>query len=316
MKRFKSIILLVIIVFIAINVLSIANLVSDMALGRPNSAAKCYCYAAAHINFLYVIPISRILGFDSILTIPFRSLRDYLYNKGTYMLPQRDAERHMWWYMIKYMEFERTVSVPIRDYYNTGVTKYDPSVFEDWTNDIYYNLEPLATLPLKDYYLKSKRFNIFVVVARAYLMKRATIVARKNGSDDITFFLKDNKEIEKVIKIFNWFKILKSYAEIHEKQGLDHFYNKTWNWYGDLLLFNRASLCIVYNNIYNNTFVCNNEYLHIYINTSEKLNDILQKNQRIYPKDRPIIISEIQSPMDKELISIVTNKYGCKISYN
>ena len=298
----KKISLWVLIAFVTFNILIFAQVAIKQAFGKPNVPAKLCLSGATTINVIYIFPLSRVFGVNNIVALPFYIVRDVFYKMGINAIPEDDGEIYMWWYMVKYKEYEELIMPLIGKFYQYDDRSHDPSIFIQWTDETFRNLEGLSKNPIKDKFLKSMRFNIFVTVARDYIQGRTRIISRLNGTTKLFPYINNNAEIKRVEDILAWFFYLNDYASKNEPEGLNHFYTRTSNFFGDNLLVYNASFMILSNKIKYNKLLCNDKLIMALINSKKYLMENTMKDPRMSEIYKQKLTNEINSGLDRALL--------------
>ena len=304
----KKLFVAILCLIIAINLAGMIYLANKMNIGWPNSKAQVLLHGASLFNFMYVIPIEEVFGLDAIIVMPFKASRDFLYNNAINSLNKQDAERAMWWYLIRFIEYREVISPKLHKLYMEKSLNTDLEVYETWTDEIYKNLKPLATLPLNNSKLKSKRFNMFVEAANFYINERQKIVAIKHGNLK-AYFSKDN-EIANVIDLLNWLNAVYEFTEQYKKEGIQYLQGQ--DWFGGKLLNNRACMAIVFHETVKNKFSCEDPYFLAYMSTLSEIRDIMiNKDVRFDQHAEWLLSLMVSFDLDAELYGITSNHYKC-----
>lgn len=244
----------------------------SQSLFRVHPAAKFFMSNAVAVNTLYIFPLSHVFGWDNIFVQPFYPLREGLYRIGLALLPKDDGEREMWWFAVRYTEFEKFAS---RDIYKKETYKNDRKVEKllAYTDELYDHIEPFATLKIKDEKLRSRRYGLLVDVFYEYLLKRRYFVSNKEPREEVevggctTFnikFLSNTKEINKFRHLLNIFAEFYEYTEHKEPEGLEHFRNKTIRYYYDTLFIHLVTEEIWVSDLVTGNLNCNDPILSLY----------------------------------------------------
>lgn len=85
--KFQKIAGAIVIFLVIIHLLAFGIPIVSQSYGKPYAKAKSYATAATTINIIYIFPLSKAFGYKNIFTLPFYSLRDYLYNKSISLYP-------------------------------------------------------------------------------------------------------------------------------------------------------------------------------------------------------------------------------------
>lgn len=212
----RNLLVYLLILFLAINVSFWTTImVKSIAFG-PHKRAKFVLANAIYLNF-YVIPIGKVFGPDVIILKPARQVRDKLYYSGIKLLPADDAEREMWWYATRYMDYTETYKQNVMEYARGHISQKEAHLDDllMFTDEMYYHLYKIAfTHKLKDKYFKELRFKIFTnQVSFDYVNDRMLMLNKKyNGSIP-------KEEYKKLENLWGWYLSLKDYCKKNEKNG-------------------------------------------------------------------------------------------------
>lgn len=258
----------IVVALIIINIMVFATVWADQAKSNVNRPAKLFLSSAAAINIMYVFPIYKVFGWDSPVAKPFCFVRNILYEQGLKRIPKDDGERECWWFVIRFVEFDKFVNASLsklagkqilneRDY-SKEIKKY--KVF---TDEVYQHIFPLATLKIKDEHLRSRRYNMFIVVTNSYIQSRMGVFLCtkpyiKYGFDDSNF------EIDRLKRLESLVLNRKEYYKKHEPEGYNYFYNKTTNFYLEDLVLHVVSGTIIEHKLRNHSLICNDKDIEIY----------------------------------------------------
>jgi hypothetical protein len=303
--------------FILSNIIVYITVASNQTIGRPHKGGKLFISGALVLNIMYIFPIDKVFGYESVISYPFRILRNFMFEYGISLFPEDDAEGALSWFVVKHVEFEKFVAPEIKKYYEHGDKSDKSEIYLRWTSDMWINLKSIANNTLRDPYLRGKRFNIFVVLSRDYIRNRAAVISRMYGKTRLDNFWKNKTEIDKVSEILKWLIDLRIYARIHEKEGLDHYYNKTYNYFMDTSVIYQSTYFILMNNIYQGQFKCDDPLTVMNIESRKELIEKHAIDPRLPEWLRAIVLRECNSSMHKDLsvkINNMCNKYnltGC-----
>jgi len=307
-SRKKLAIIIVLCLIVLINLTSMIYLSNKMNIGWPNTKAKMLFHGAALFNSLYVIQIEKAFGLGNVVTVPFKVSRDFLFNSAVSRLNEQDAEKAVWWYLIKFIEYREVVAPKLNNLYAKKPSNADLRIYEKWTDEIYNNLKPLATLPLENDALKPKRFNMFMEAANFYINERQKIEIIKKG--DLKSFFDNEDEIARVVDVLEWLNVLYEFTEQYKNEGIEHIQGQ--DWFVGKLLNNRACMAIVFYMVNKNKFSCTDPYFLTYTNTlSEIRNIMINKDVRFDQHAEWWVSSMVSFNLDAELYKITSNHYKC-----
>ncbi len=273
--------------FIIVHLFVYLSIFSRSARSGVHIKAKTFMSVATMLEFFYIIPMYKIWGWNAPLAKPFVYIRDEYYKLGNKHLPADDGEREMWWFIIKYAEYDKVVFPEIRNLkikiykYNKCIKykNYDEAALyivkpEDYkehskaVEEIYNKLEILAKKQIKDSKFAETRLAKFIGLARSYRGNKLYIykldkdVNRKlNDKEDLRDpILINKKEIQRINHIFSIYKGLLSKFEDQVKliSGVKHRQV-------DKVLFEKTySEYLILNKINQNKFSCNDELIDYY----------------------------------------------------
>lgn len=267
-KMFENKILKNIIIgFIALNIGIFTVACASQSIGRPNARAKVFMSAATTMNVVYIFPLYKIFGWDNIVAKPFVLVRNGLYNVGLKLLPKNDGEREMWWFAVKYKEYDDFVNPNIYLYIKK-YKKYTPEhikTFYNWTDEVYNHIEPFATMKIADKKLREKRFGLFVDVVWEYINGRylfVSLLGAQNG--DRKLFRKSPKELQRFEEVLKIYSNSKNYTQKYEPEGWNHFYNETLRYHYDNVIQDDIAIKLLKAKLDKCQLSCNDPYIKIY----------------------------------------------------
>lgn len=275
----------IIISFIIINFGIFTVVCASQSIGRPNAKAKVFLSAATTINVLYIFPIYKVFGWNNLLAKPFYPIRDGLYNIGLSKLPANDGEREMWWFGVRFKEYDDFVSRNLMIYLKK-YNKYTPEqikTFKEWSDEVYNHIEPFATMEIYDKKFKKQRFGLLTVVIEKYIGGRNLLITQigvQNGNRKL--FRKSPEEIKRFENILDIYLKSRDYTQKYEPEGWDHFFNHTLRYYEDDLIQKDITENIIYSKLDQDILSCNDPYIEIYGKARSNLKDYL------YDKNLPL----------------------------
>lgn len=263
----------ILIVIVVIHLASYALIYQDASSSGINIKAKAYFSAASVVTIVEVCPLEQVFGFDNALALPFKTLRDWFFQKGEDSLPNDDGERYIWWFMIYYQEYEKTVKYEIKKYLKCIEEKqalsYDkskiPKLYE-WTDKLLNVLEPLATSKIRDKSFRKKRLNFFNGIALSfYNDKGLLLLAKEKSTVKKDPYYETEEDINDLKYIHKLYSELTAYTLRKEKESYNYFFNETnrhMYHYALMLLISKDIL--LYSEVHNEKITCDNEYLISY----------------------------------------------------
>lgn len=285
--KIKKFLVLVLLAFLIINIAHFVLIFSDKASSGINVKAKAYMSAASVVTMLYVIPISQFFGMNATISKMVESFRNSLFDKGAENIPKDDGETYIWWFVIKYQQFEKVVKPSISDYAlrnNFPHTEDDIQEFIDWTDQIYNTVGLLAKLKIKDKKFREKRLNVVNALALAYTIDRNLIISTylDNKTGENMSFYKDNNEINKYKKLFHTYNNLFEYCKTNETESYDYFFKKTERHMYHYILNQSLSQAYLYSLMQKDLKLidCNNKQIILYSVTWS--NCFILRNQKSF----------------------------------
>jgi hypothetical protein len=275
--------------FLIVNFMIFTVVCTSQSIGRPNAKAKVFLNAAATLNIVYIFPIYKIFGWDNLLAQPFCGIRNKLYSEGLKRIPKDDGERELWWFVIKFTEYDKFVLPIVNKFVSINDFTPKPKEFKKYQNmteEVYSHIVPLATLKIRDKHLISRRYNMLIAVINSYDDGRYMIASKISEMQGHgPKFSLSNSEIDVKRAKFLVDLILKQreYTKKYEPQGWDYFNNNTVNYYQDTLELYSLSWEIVTNYLYKNKLSCDDKYLNLYGETRKDLRNYLYDMK--LPKD-------------------------------
>lgn len=268
---FKNIVVYILGLFLAINVSMYITTVVKSTAFSPHKRAKLILSSSMYLTGFYILPIGHILGPKTPVLKPLRNLRDKLYYAGINFLPKDDAEREMWWYSTKYLEFE-LYDEEIGAYLRGKITaeQLNLKYLLSFTDEMYYHLERMAIIKkLDDSMFQELRFKIFAgQVAFDYTNKRAFLLAKYDKN-----LLKGN-EIKRYENILNWYFNLRDYCRIYEKKGFDFVFNDKHKVDCEPRLLYFTTGIILNDKILKNENICHSNTLKLFLDSRSLLSQI------------------------------------------
>lgn len=271
--------------FITVNLLVYLNIFSRSASSGVHVKAKAFMSVAASIERLYIIPL--YLTFDEWKTPmakPFIFIRDEYLKLGNKYLPTDDGESEMWWFSIKYAEFDEVVDPKIDkyrwriykkinkdEYYPSKknkninvITEEDKQEFNAYNialDELFNKLEPIATKSIKDPLQAEQRLVKFIAVARSYNGNKGRLLGAHNlKKDQKDYMLINKKEIERISYIFSLYQDLLKNSD-KQLNEISKLYNRNLE---KTLFEKKFSQYLILSKINNNTLNCNDKLVNYY----------------------------------------------------
>ena len=150
LRKIKNKFLKYLFVFILINILLLLSTSISGLLQKEYRMQNALLRPADFITKAYIYPLSKIFGYENILTLPFYAVRNLLYNKGISLLPNDSPEKIVWWYSIRFVEFASVDEPGLRDRFIDGkeITDRQTIKLKNWNDEIYNQILLLKTADL------------------------------------------------------------------------------------------------------------------------------------------------------------------------
>lgn len=224
-QRIIKLIITTIAVFLLFNTVFFGRMLYNASNEPINKEARAYLHSAEGVNVLYIIPLTKTFGFDNILTVPFYSIRDYLYQKGLGKLKPDDGEREYWWWRIRFNEFY-SIYVPFVSRWEEYTPLPTNSQFiklKNKENEVYNHIKllihskPYDKTELKDkYYMLTQSVYYYTDYMFFYESKYKRIL-----HIDI-----NDKKLHRLKDIYEAYESYKEYARKYESEGVKQLYSK------------------------------------------------------------------------------------------
>lgn len=280
-KSKLNVILKIILAFTVINLMVFISVFADKCTGRVNRLAKVYMSSAATINIMYIFPIYKVFGWDNPIAKPFCIVRNRLYNQGLKRIPKDDGERELWWFVIRFTEYDRFILPILSKFgksYDSNPNQEQLNKYLGWTEELYNHIYPLETLKIRDKNLISRRYNMFIATVRTYSAGRYALmckIADTQGHGYKYQYYKNEKEIKREKILIDLIIKQREYTKKYEPEGWNYYRTKTVNYYSDDLSLFLSSSNIVDNELYKNELNCDDKYLSIYGDTRKILRNYI-----------------------------------------
>lgn len=282
--------------------------------------------SAAVINIMYIYPVYKCFGwgndFSNIIVSPFCIIRNYLYNQGLKNIPEDDGEREVWWFVIRFTEYDKFVihtAYKMHTIHADSVGYRTYEKIKQFNDEVYEHILKLATLKIKDEHLRSRRYNQLAISIHRYHAGEGC--AWLGGKANPNSFNTNTARMKKYKTLIDLFIKQTEYIKREEPEAYDYFKNHTYNYYlDDLILFTYSEELVtselIKKNIidYNKEFEqrvtisnfnkmdCGNKYLKLMGEVRTKLQPeieghFLSENEKNY------ILNRIQPQWQDEIIS-------------
>ena len=143
LKQLKRIIIIFVILFVLINIAIFTPFINAELKNKKYPKQSAILISSHLITRIYILPLSKSLGYKNILVLPFYYLRNYLYNKGISMLPANSPERECWWYNTRFLEYASVVDTTISEWFSSHKKPFSEREIKDinnWNNEVYNHI--------------------------------------------------------------------------------------------------------------------------------------------------------------------------------
>lgn len=293
----KKVLLKIVKLVVLIHLIGYAVLVGKQTAGRPHFVGKAFMLGAFGITKFYIVPLSKMLGPYNMATKPFYFVRDSLYDLGWKVLPDYDAERYMWWYAIRYTtEYYELVGQEIYPYAKGEKQYLTAAHFDEWTNELFNHIEPLARLPLKDKFFQQKRFWCFVNVASRYVTDRSNFLGGYHANPN--FLYESDEEIKRIGFIFKCYVGLKKYAYNNENKAYREVFTEgEFSWLSTNWFVGEITATIIFNsvNLHEEKIYCDSELIIENINSRKAIMKYALGEMQVPPLNKRKVIERYEN---------------------
>ena len=269
-KKIKKVLIYIVI----FNFLVFSVPIISTSWGKTHAGAKALTTAAATVNFIYIIPISKVFGYKNIFVLPFYPIRDFLYNTGISLYPKKDGERELMWFQVRYAEYNQLVHPLIQKMADARFEKdYNKEKLEmllKWQDELTAHLESFSSWEISDKSLRKYRFNQFLDYAIAAGINRLMVVDEmlikysELGQQYLEPIYRSPNEMAKIEKVLTCYQNLRKYEEKYEPEGIAYLYNKTKNIYFEDALKILIGNEIIGYKLVNNKLKCDEPLVNMY----------------------------------------------------
>ncbi len=207
-----------------------------------------YMAGAATIDKMYLKPLVKIFGENSLLLKPIVFVRDSLYNEGLSYLPKNDAESAVFWYYIKFLPFVKTKS---------KMNFYDGMKDSD---DVYKNLQTFYKYPIKNQQYNVDRYSMLISTANIYIFDLIHVYENNKSIEDL---YKDKKQIDRIKSLFTLFIHVNTNLEKSEPETLIKYYKSPLK-FQEKTLINSITEILIGKGLYENVNSCNKPLIKAY----------------------------------------------------
>ena len=226
-----SILFLIVFIWAATNIYeyvdikNIINTSKEQTKGQINAEARGYLQAAETITGKYIIPMGVNKGaYKNSQTWQYK-MRDDLYNQGIDKLPPNDGEREIWWWKIRYTEYQKAYGSHFADIYNDDVPNQNEyTKLIELDKEILQHITAFPDAKPKDKQLLKEKYKLFISMLSDYVFTTSQInFYFDNKNNDKTKAKRFKKVLESLDKSYLHYK---SIVAKQEKEGIEYFNNE------------------------------------------------------------------------------------------
>jgi len=312
-KKAKSFFKKLIIFFVAFNLFTYGSFIARQSIGHPHFAGKALVASAFLTSMMYVTPLLKVFGPESFIVAPFDGTKKTLLSLGKSFFPKNDAEGALHAYGVEKYEWDSFYNIEFKKIAR-GKKRTSPDIYISLTESLFSLLEPLASMPLKDEKLRTKRLLHFLVAADRYIWLRARtleIIAstRKNTKEQSLSnhpFVSNQKEMRRLRQILGWYKHLKEFCQKNEKTAYDLLESRNHPaWCYESQLLYDATLWLNARSILTNSLLCTDPEIKLFLDNREILLKDVINSDNVPEKHKKIIINELQNSSAKNIYKFV-----------
>lgn len=175
-KKILKIIIQLFILFIVINIALFTTVIINELKDKQYPKQKAILIASHTITRIYILPIGKHLGFQTPILIPFRFVRDCLYNKGISMLPKNSPEREVWWYNTRFLEYASVLEPTLFKWFvhrEKPFSKQEIEEINSWNNEVYKHILLFYSIDFSNTIYKANHLNIYKDLIKSYIRSSA-----------------------------------------------------------------------------------------------------------------------------------------------
>lgn len=290
-KKVKKILINIIIFIIAINIIIFLPITFNQLKIKKYPVARAYLMSAYTVDLIYVIPFSKIFGFENPSAKIFSYVKDTLYKTGISKLPQDEGEREIWWVNTRLFEFESIVQPFLEKVYLSG-DKDHPAIvlsnsqltsLQNWDDELYSHILTLPMAKISDPEFKKKKLISFVNLANDYLdfnyrlsMKlQFTEIDQHKNEKPINWKLlgPTPNYVKNNMNIINIFNKLETDSMKNDRESYNYFEQNKG--YKDSALLTQASLNLISSERQYHPIYCEAPEVNIFATNHKKLREYL-----------------------------------------
>jgi hypothetical protein len=246
----------------------------EQTADQMNAEARGYLIAAERITKKYIIPSGIKKGAYKNAKTWIYKFRDDLYEKGMNKLAPDDGEREIWWWNVRYQEFENAYGKFLSTIYKGKEDvpeKSEHQKLKEWDKEILAHIKSFPDATPKDKSLLKFKYTNFIMMLQDYVYRTVQI------NDYFEFLTTDEKTraqkmktiLEEVDKSYLYYK---SFVNQKEKEGVEYQNGKHTLKLEEIEFREHIARELVGNYERLDLLDCNNRYFDIFTDsTYEKL---------------------------------------------
>ncbi|MBX2861208.1 MAG: TonB C-terminal domain-containing protein [Vampirovibrio sp.] len=290
-SRIKKNSQIIVLLFLVFNIFAYGTVLLKQTLFRPYPIAKVPYAIAITTNSTYIIPFSKFLGSNNFLLIPFKRVRDTLFDFAIDNMPEEDLETEMMWHSIYLIEYVDVYEAKAYKYYQSK-SNINAEFYNDFiarSDEIYDHFLSYSTKYSMADKIKSKyRFNRFSDFFYGYIKLRPLIISQYSGDrkENINFqtsFFSNDAEVKKIkIALETYIEYIKKLEELNDKSYNDFMQGK----YSHIIHYSALETAsyIVLNKLISGQTSCSAKFLNSYLQSRDGITKETNSNPNISSK--------------------------------
>lgn len=193
---------------------------------------------------------------------------------GISLYPEKDGERELMWFQVRYAEYSILVHPFIQRMadarFNENYTKSDIEMMLKWQDELTAHLEPFSSWEISDKSLRKYRFNDFLDFAIAaginrYMVADEMLIRYSDlGQEYLAPVYRDPEQMAKIEKILTCYQNLRKYEEKYEPEGINYLYNETKNAHLEDALKISIGTYLIGDKLIHNKLKCDEPLINMY----------------------------------------------------
>jgi len=281
----------ILIIFISFNIFVFKTVIDYYSKNSKYPEARAYMASALEMNIIYIYPISKKFGWDSLITKPFYFVRDKLFDIGYSKFPKDEIEKEYWWYAIKYKEFKKLVKKNQSiwglnfDSYSRDIMYLDTKRenFIAWDKELYNHIDLFAKAKITnktDKDVAKQKLSKFVDLMHGYINENIILEMRLENDRQVKLGIRKNvglylPDSQVVIydQLYKKYLATVEHSKKYEKESYEYYLSRPDYWLnGEMFVYN-LSLDIIQSRFYGNKLRCDDPYLKINVDTHKKIRE-------------------------------------------